>query len=358
MSRLKVGMIGAGQVAELHARGYLDSPDADIVAVCDKSEDRAIARSLDWGAKAYYSSVTRMLKEADLDAVSILSPHELHQKHALASIESGCHVCVERPVAQSLEGADKVVKTAKKAKRALQIYEPCLFHKPLLDARNLIDNGEIGKPTAINISTNIASATDGGWNHGKGDADRWRFLKKEGQATTPLLFDIGYQAFCISLFLIGSVEKVEVWRSVSEFTDDLKIEAPTTAIWKHFKQDCYGSLSLTYTPKRKLETKHQPLEFTIDIVGTRGDITIYRTPDPSRYEASVRLRRSGRTVLYDQKLRAYEGSYERATKNFIDACRGDGAPLLQGSEAKQLLVLTLAFAESAKHAQSVSLQHG
>ena len=357
MAQLNVGIIGAGQIADLHARGYLENPDAKIVAVCDRSQDRAISRALDWGADAYFTETSRMFDEMDLDAVEIRTPDDLHERQALQSIEAGCHVCVERPLARSIKGADKIIKSAKKAKRVLQVYEPCLFHKPLLDARNLIDNGEIGTPTAINISANIASATEGGWQYREGEADRWRFQKGDNP-TSPLLFGIGYQAFCISLFLIGSVEKVEVWRSNSPFSEDLQIEAPTTAIWKHFEQECYGSLSLTYTPKRKLETEYHPLEFEIDVVGSRGDLTIYRTPDPSRYEASVRLRRGGRTVLYDQKLRAYEGSFQRSTENFIEACQGDGAPLLRGPEAKQLLVLTLAYAESAKHAQSVSLQHG
>lgn len=357
MAGLNVGIVGAGQVSELHAQGYLEAPGARIGAVCDQSEDRAIRRSLDWGADAYFTDLGRMLEEADLDAVEILTPHGTHRKQAIRAIEAGCHVCVERPLALSIEGADSVIKAAQNEKRALQVFEPSLFHKPLLDARNLIDNGEIGTPTAINISANIATAAQEGWNYAEGGGDRWRFAQRE-TGTSPLLFEIAYQAFCTALFLIGSVEKVEVWRSTSDFGEDLEIDAPTQAIWKHFQQDCYGSFSLTYTPKRELQTPYEPLELEVDVVGSRGDLTVYRTPDPSRYEASVRLRRGGRTVLYDQKLRAYEQSFTRATRNFIEACRGETAPLLRGTEAKQLLVLTLAFSESAKHAQSVSLQHG
>jgi len=357
MSALKLGIVGADPSASLHAEGYMENPDADIVAVCDDSEDRAISRSLDWGADAYFTDLRRMLQEADLDAVEILTPHQRHRKQALQALDEGCHVCVKRPVATSIEGADSVIRKADEVGRALQVFEPSLFHKPLLDARNLIDNGEIGNPTAINVSANIATAAEGGWMREADDPERWQ-LAHGGEGTSPLLFEVAYQAFSIALFLIGSVEKVEVWRSESSFGDGLTIDAPTTAIWKHFQQDCYGSFSFTHTPKRELESTHRPLELEIDVVGSRGDLTIYRTPDPARYEASVRLRRAGRTVLYDQKLRAHEQSYLRATENFIDACRGETAPLLRGTEAKQLLVLTLAFRESAKHAQSVSLQHG
>ncbi|MFB6351301.1 MAG: Gfo/Idh/MocA family protein, partial [Bradymonadaceae bacterium] len=269
MAGLKVGIVGAGYAADLHAEGYLESPKAEIVAVCDRSEDRAISRSLDWGANAYFTDLSRMLRDTDLDAIEILSPHALHEKQALAALEAGVDVCVERPVAESIEGADRVIQAADEFDRTLQIFEPCLFHRPLLDARNLIDNGEIGSPTSINISANIASATHGGWQLDDGLGDRWRFQPDE-RPTSPLLFEIGYQAFCISLFLIGSVDKVEVWRSTSPFTDKLDIEAPTTAIWKHFQQDCYGSFSLTYTPERQLETAYEPMEHKIELVGSKG----------------------------------------------------------------------------------------
>jgi hypothetical protein len=72
----------------------------------------------------------------------------------------------------------------------------------------------------------------------------------------------------------------------------------------------------------------------------------------------VELRRDARKVYYGQKNTAWEDSFVRATRNFISACLGEEEPLLRGSEAKQLLILSLAFAESAKRGRAVSLQQG
>lgn len=357
MAKLNVGIVGAGRVADLHALGYREHPQADIVAVCDLNEDRAISRSLDWEASSYYTDYGRMLEEEDLDAVEILTPNHLHHTQAIRALESGHHVCVERPIALTIPQADQVVRAARDADKVLQVYEPCLFHKPMLDARNLIDAGEIGDPTAVRLSANVSSSDSGVWNFRAAGPGQWRFdAEKSGGA--PLLFDVSYQAFCIALFLIGSVEKIEVWRNFTDIGEDLQLDAPTTAIWKHFQQDCLGTFSLTHTPERRLNTQHHPLEFEVEVIGSRGDVSIVRSPDPSRYNAAVELQRQGRTIMYSQKPRAFEQSFERATHNFIDACLGGGMPLLRGTEAKQLLVLTLAFNESAKHGQSVSLQHG
>lgn len=357
MATLDVGFIGAGRAAKLHTRGYRDHPDADIVAICDRNEDRAISRSLDWNAEAYYTDASRMLTEADLDAVVILTPNGLHADQAIEALESGKHVCVERPVALTIEDADRVARAAASNEGILQVYEPCLFHKPLLDGRNLIDAGEIGDPRHIRVSANVGSSTEGIWNFREIADEHWRF-DPDLAGDSPLLFDVSYQAFCIALFLVGSVERIEVWQSQTPLTENHALDVPATAIWKHFQQECFGTFSLNYTPERTLETPYHPLEFEIAITGSKGDLTVRRTPDPEHYESAVCLQRDGRTVLYGQQSDAFEESFRRATRNFIGACHGSSAPLLRGSEAKQLLVLTLAFNESARHAQSVTLQHG
>ena len=357
MARMKVGIVGVGNIADLHARGYEDNDRADITAVCDRDEDRAIKRALDWGARAYYTDFQEMLAHSDLDAVEILTPHDLHGEQIVAALNAGLHVSTERPIALTMEQANKVVQTAEKAQGILQVYEPCLFYRPLLDARNLIDAGEIGEPTAIRVSMTIGRGDTDIWNFAARDDDNalWRF-NPERSGGSPMLYDVGYQTFCIALFLIGNVEKVQVWRSDTAIKEGLKLDAPSVAMWKHFQQDCYGTMTLNYAPERKMRTKHHPLEALITVEGTRGDIHIIRSSDPTQLEAPVELRRDNRKVHYGQRNTAFEDSFVRATENFISACHGEDEPLLGLGEAHQLLLLTLAYLESSKRGRSVELQ--
>lgn len=357
MAGLNVGIVGLGDIADLHARGYRQRSDAEIVAVCDQNEDRAISRALDWGAGSYHTDFEAMLETADLDAVEILTPHRFHHAQALRALQSGLDVCVERPIALSLEDADNVISAARKADRVLQVFEPCLFHKPLLDARNLIDAGEIGTPTGVHVNATIGTSEKGAWDFSADGPPTWRFQRGES-GTAPVLFDIGYQTFCTALFLIGSIERVQVWHSTSPVEGGWALDTPTNAMWKHVQNECYGSLSLTHAPDRTLETDYHPVEFEITITGTRGDLRVLRTPDPTRFDAPVELRRSGRAVQYGDMPEAYEESFSRATNNFVDACAGETTPLLRGSEAKQLLILTLAFHQSVRSGKTVSLEHG
>ncbi len=359
MARLKVGIVGAGSIADLHARGYEEDSRAEIIAVCDRNEDRAIQRALDWGARAYYTDYQQMLEHPGLDAVEILTPHYLHSNQIVAALQSGLHVSVERPIALSIEEANKVVEVAESTDRVLQVYEPCLFYKPLLDARNLIDAGEIGTPTAIRVSMTICKGDSGLWDFASMDDENalWRF-DPEFSGGSPMLYDVGYQTFCIALFLIGNVEKIQVWGSNTEVREGLQLDAPTVAMWKHFQQDCYGTMTFNYAPQRKMRTEHHPLEALITVEGTRGDIHIIRSSDPTQLEAPVELRRDSRKVHYGQRNTAFEDSFMRATKNFISACRGEDEALLGLGEARQLLLLTLAYLKSSNQGNSVSLKQG
>lgn len=359
MARLKVGVVGAGSIADLHAKGYEKDDRAEIVAVCDRDENRAIQRALDWDAQAYYTDFEAMLQNQELDAVEILTPHYLHGPQVLKALQAGLHVSVERPIALSIEEANEVVKTAKQAGKVLQVYEPCLFYKPLLDARNLIDAGEIGTPTAIRISMTICQGQTQVWDFGTitDESALWRF-DPTLSGGSPMLYDVGYQTFFIALFLIGNVEKIEVWKSITAIREGLEIEAPSVAMWKHYQQDCFGTLTVNYTPERKMRTPHHPLETTITVEGSRGSIHVIRSSDPTQLEAPVELRRDSRKVAYGQRDTAFEDSFVRATRNFISACHGEDDPLLGVNEARQLLLLTLAYQESSKRGRSISLQHG
>ena len=356
MAKLKVGIVGAGSISELHAKGYEKDPRAEIYAVCDLNEDRAISRSLDWGAKSYYTDYAEMLKDERLDAIEILTPNHLHASQTIDAFHAGKHVCVERPIALEVEEATRVLQAAKQAERVLQVYEPCLFYKPLLDARNLIDAGEVGDPTAIRVSMTIGKGDTGIWDFANmTERDLWRF-NSERSGGAPMLYDVGYQTFCIALFLIGNVEKVDVWRSGTEIADGLKLDAPTVAMWKHANQTCYGTMTFNYAPQRKMRTEHHPLEALISVEGTRGDIEIIRSSDPTQLESPVTLRRSSRKVDYGQRNTAFEDSFVRATQNFISACHGEDEPLLGLGEARQLLLLTLAYLESSRQGRSVNLK--
>ncbi|HET6304001.1 MAG TPA: Gfo/Idh/MocA family oxidoreductase, partial [Myxococcota bacterium] len=116
-SRLRVALVGCGRIADLQRLGYLDHPHAELAAVCDRDEARARRRAAEWGVPKVYTDLDRLLADPELDAVEILTPHHLHAEHAVADLEAGKHVSLQKPPTRTLEELDRVAAAARRSGR-------------------------------------------------------------------------------------------------------------------------------------------------------------------------------------------------------------------------------------------------
>ncbi|MGE0716165.1 MAG: Gfo/Idh/MocA family protein [Alphaproteobacteria bacterium] len=115
---VRCAVIGAGHIGRFHAEKYARHPAARLVAVVDTHDDRATAVATPLGA-AVAGSIDRMVGE--VDAVSICTPTPVHFQIAMACIARGIHVLVEKPIAASLDEADRVIAAAEAARVVLQV---------------------------------------------------------------------------------------------------------------------------------------------------------------------------------------------------------------------------------------------
>ncbi|WP_154605040.1 MULTISPECIES: Gfo/Idh/MocA family protein [Arthrobacter] len=98
---MRLGIVGAGAVASLHAQGAAVLEGLELTAVCDLREDAAAAVAGPWGA-AVFTDYHAMLAAGVVDAVVINTPHSLHKDMVLAAAAHGVHVLVEKPMATTL----------------------------------------------------------------------------------------------------------------------------------------------------------------------------------------------------------------------------------------------------------------
>ena len=127
---LRVGLIGLGRVATLHLRGYQGDPEAKIVALCDAAPARR-EQFAGLVPEARLCGTLEELLDCRLDLVEILTPHPSHCAIALAALESGAHVSVQKPMALSLEEADRMAEAAARHDRVLRVFENYIFYPPL-----------------------------------------------------------------------------------------------------------------------------------------------------------------------------------------------------------------------------------
>jgi predicted dehydrogenase len=138
-----MGLIGLGSIYRAHAEGYRRHAAAEVVAVCDADEARSSAEAKEWGAKAF-SDYHRLLEVSDVDAVDIMLPHSLHEPVALAALEAGKHVLVEKPIAPSLAAADRLFEAAERSGKVLALAENTRFVAAYRAIEPLVRGGELG----------------------------------------------------------------------------------------------------------------------------------------------------------------------------------------------------------------------
>jgi predicted dehydrogenase len=139
-------VIGVGLMGRRHAENVARHvSDARLVAVTDadgSARDR-VAKDLATSASA---SVDALLDLPALRAVVIASPARFHEAHAIAAARAGKDVFVEKPIAQSLDGADRVIAAARDAGVRLQVGFQRRYDAPYVEARKLVTGGSLGRP--------------------------------------------------------------------------------------------------------------------------------------------------------------------------------------------------------------------
>ena len=113
MKKIGVAVIGAGFWGRNHARNFKEIAETELVAVCDISSERANSVAKQFGVKAY-TNVGKMLKNKDIEAVTVCTWSTSLAKEALKALKAGKHVLVEKPMAANVKQAEKLLKTAEK----------------------------------------------------------------------------------------------------------------------------------------------------------------------------------------------------------------------------------------------------
>jgi phthalate 4,5-cis-dihydrodiol dehydrogenase len=142
---LGVGILGAGFFGAYHARAIAAAEGVRLVAAC--ADELALAESFtaEHGGKPY-GDWRAMLDDRSVDAVAITAPHHLHCQLAVAALEAGKHVLLEKPMALSVAECNRIIASAQASRAKLMVGQIMHFVWPYLVAREILDRGDLGKP--------------------------------------------------------------------------------------------------------------------------------------------------------------------------------------------------------------------
>ena len=141
---LRVAVVGAGYWGPNLVRNFRTSPDWDLAAVCDLDEARAARVVGDARGVDIETSLQRLLARDDLDAVAVATPANTHRDIAMAVLESGRHVLVEKPLASSVAEASEMVDAARERGLVLMCDHTYCYTPVVQRIRQIVAEGHLG----------------------------------------------------------------------------------------------------------------------------------------------------------------------------------------------------------------------
>lgn len=332
MKEVKFAIIGCGRISHKHIEALINNnKEAVLVSVCDIIEDKAIELKKQYedvlkeSDVKVYTDYIKMLENEEIDVVAISTESGYHAKHAMDCLNKDKHVLIEKPMALSVEDADRIIALGKEKNKKVCISHQNRFNPPIQKLRRAMEEGRFGK--IINGTASILWTRDD--NYYK--QAPWRGTKALDGGT--LMNQCIHNIDLLQWMMGSEVERIHAERDT--YLRNIEME-DFGAILIRFKNGSIGMVegSACVYPKN--------LEETLSIFGEKGTVVIgglavneiktwqfederdYDKEDESSEVDSVYGK--GHTPLY---------------KDLIDSINNNREPLVSGEEGKKAMEIIL-----------------
>ncbi|MEA4890060.1 MAG: Gfo/Idh/MocA family oxidoreductase [Clostridiaceae bacterium] len=198
MDKIKVGIIGAGNISNCHMAGYQALDSVEVIAVCDINAQRAADYARKYNIPHVYTDYHEMVRLPELDAVSVCTWNNGHKPAAVAALKAGKHVLCEKPPALNTAEALEMQQAARESGKLLMIGFVRRFGKNTRIMSDFIRDGALGRIYYAKTSCVRRVGNPGGW-----------FADKKRSGGGPLI-DLGVHMIDLVRFLIGKPQAVTV----------------------------------------------------------------------------------------------------------------------------------------------------
>ena len=220
--RLRLGVVGAGAVTQVgHLPALKRVKEIEVVGICDTDLPKARALADRFGIPDAYTDIEELVEyEEGLDGLLICTPSHLHESHIQAALAAKLHVFVERPMALTSAGAQKLVKAAQKHERVLMIGANHRYRPDVQQIRSFVQSGELGDLESLRAWWFMARAGRAGLG--------WR--QKKELAGGGAMLDLGLGMLDLALWLSGFMPVQRVMAIFPERGREKGVEPSGTAM--------------------------------------------------------------------------------------------------------------------------------
>ncbi|MDY6833656.1 MAG: Gfo/Idh/MocA family oxidoreductase [Chloroflexota bacterium] len=321
MKRVNIAVVGCGFIATTaHIPNILSIAEAKLVGLCDsdatKLQDACNNFNIDRNHS--HSDVNELLSRSDIEAVVLCTPTPTHANIGMKILETGKHLFVEKPIAQTSSEAEALVRTATQQDLKLMVGHFMGFLPNHIKSRDLIRNGTIGKVFYAEVHSET-------------------LVIKEDEG---MLLD--YSAHSVDLmrwyFDDARIDRVAALLQKTEEEDNAESHAN---IILQFSNGVVGHIGNFYVPGFK---NWDAVDRSIRILGTKGKIvTEYTTPPITVYKAGTLIGRvrGPQTIVpkfvMHPRVPLSQTSYRKEIEDFIDSIIHNRPPSITGDNALTVL---------------------
>lgn len=335
MSQLNVGLLGAGRMGAFHGESIAKRiPEANLYAIADPFPDTAqkLADKLGTNIKIYTEPL-EMMKDPAIDAVIIASPARTHANNVIAAAENGKAVFCEKPMAVTVEEADRVLQVVQEKKVPLQVGFNRRFSKGFKSAHDEIVAGKIGTPQLLRSLTRDPGL-------GNPNIPEWTIFLET------LIHD-----FDTLLYLNPNARPVEVFVMADalvrpDFKDKGLLDTAVVTI--RFDNGAIGIAEANFQAVYGYDVRGE-------VFGSEGMLQM----GSIRKSSMTRYTKEGvsyNTSRYDQDL--LFDAYVAELKSFVEAVQTIKPIYATGEDARSALLIARACIESYKLNQPVKIENG
>ena len=346
MNSVRLGVMGAGTMGKKHAELASASDTCRVVGICDVDPSRrSVAEELN---APFYQDAEELLERERPDGAIIATPNGLHSAIAEICARRSVHVLIEKPIADTLDEADRIVKTAEDCGIRVLVGHH-RRHNPLIrEARSLVQGGALGKLVAVSVLWALMKPADY-------FQVAWRCRRPGGG---PTLINLIHELDSLR-FICGEITQVYA-RSTSA-ARKLEVEDSLSATLS-FENGALGSITASDTTPSpwsyEASTHENPYYFHADedcyhFLGTLGSLAfprmeLWRYADETRMGWQHPMERSRCNVVQADPL-------TRQLQHFCRVVRGEEEPLVDGRDGSRSLAVALAVLESTRSGVPVEL---
>lgn len=337
--KVRFAIIGCGAISQKHLQSLSQIPDAEVVAVCDISAEAARNVGEQWSV-AHFTDPHQMLKQYDVDVITILSPSGLHASHVLDLVSYGKTFLVEKPLALRLADADRMINACNRHGCNLFVVQQNRCNLPVVKLHEALTAGRFGKLVMGTVRVRWCRRpeyyTQKPW--------RGTWAQDGGVLTNQASHHID-----LLTWLMGDVESIMAMSA----TRLANIEAEDTGVAVlRFSSGALGVIEATTA------TRPKDLEGSISILGEKGSVVIggFAANRLETWQFEEPLPEDEKIFEeFGSNPAGYAWNHTEYLRRTITAIRGNICGLVEGLEGRKSLELINGIYESVESGKEVIL---